>query len=120
MSKRNEQVSEVIRQVAAEFLERESNRSSLVTVTRVEVTDKRDRAMIFITVLPDSEEEPALEFTKRKRGVFRKYLAKRKLFPLPFVDFMIDRGEKNRQRIDELERADQERLAEARKKREAE
>jgi len=109
MARRPEQVAEVLRQLAAEFIERESNRTSLITVTRAEVGDKQNRATVFITVLPDSEEDAALDFVKRKRGVFRDYLnEKLHIHPLPFVDFVIDFGEKNRQRIDELGRQDRE------------
>lgn len=103
MKRRHEQFAEAMRQSAAEFLGRESNRTSLITVTRVEIADNLKRATIFLTVLPDSEEEAALAFAKRKRGIFRGILEKElRLNPLPFIDFAIDEGEKNRQRLDEL------------------
>ena len=44
-----------------------------------------------------------LAFAKRKRSEFREYLKKHSaLQRLPTVDFEIDYGEKNRQRIDEI------------------
>ncbi len=103
MGNRIEQAAEALRQAAAMFLAQESNRTSLITVTRAVVADTLKKATIFMTVLPEKEEASALSFVKRKRGVFRSYLRKKlQLRPLPFIDFEIDRGEKMRQRLDEL------------------
>ncbi len=89
--------------LAAEYINRESNKTSLITVTRVEILNRGKRAIVFFTVLPDSEEEASLEFLKRKRSDLRKFIMEKKpvAFP-PSFDFQIDLGEKNRQRIDEL------------------
>ena len=44
-----------------------------------------------------------MDFAKRKRSEFRDYLkTESRLFKLPFVDFELDLGEKNRQKIDSL------------------
>jgi ribosome-binding factor A len=100
---REQKTEELIRHLAADFLQRESNRVSLITVTNVTMLDKLTKAMIYISVLPTDAEEDALDFVKRKRSEFREYLREHtKLQKLPFVDFAIDLGEKNRQRIDEL------------------
>ena len=54
-------------------------------------------------MLPDEKEAGALEFVKRKRKDLREHLKKNiKIKIIPFVDIQIDRGEKNRQKIDEL------------------
>jgi ribosome-binding factor A len=67
------------------------------------VSPDTKRATIFITVLPDEKEAGALEFVKRKRKDLREHLKKNiKIKIIPFVDIQIDRGEKNRQKIDEL------------------
>jgi ribosome-binding factor A len=103
MTLRQEKVSENIMHLAAQFLERESNGTSLITVTSSNVSKDLKKATIFITVLPDSSEESALNFVKRKRSDIRDFIKKKmKMRVLPFVDFEIDMGEKNRQRIDEL------------------
>jgi ribosome-binding factor A len=104
-SHRSEQVSQLIMQHASEFLERESNRRSLVTVTRADLAPNFKYVTIFLSVLPESEEKPALDFAKRQRSAFRDYLMKHsRLHPVPTVDFELDYGEKNRQRVDELTR----------------
>ncbi len=100
---REEKTEELIRHLAAEFLQRESNRTSLVTVTAVHMVDKLGKAIIYISVLPETKEQEAVEFANRQAREFREVLKKRtRLMRLPQVEFAIDYGEKNRQRIDEL------------------
>lgn len=96
-------LQELIRQLAAEFLQLESNKSSLVTVTRVELGQKLNKATILITVLPEEKEKEAVDFARRKRTEFRKYVTEHaKIGHVPFFDFDLDLGEKNRQRIEEI------------------
>ena len=103
MTLRQEKVRENIKNLAAQFLEKESNRTSLITITDADVSKDLKQASIFITVLPTSNEQPALDFVKRQRSDFRHFLqSKLKMKFTPFLDFAIDEGEKNRQRIDEL------------------
>ena len=103
MTLRQEKVSENIKHLSAEFLQRESSGSSLITVTNTDISKDLKRATIFITVLPETSEDSALNFAKRKRSDIRNYIrTKLKMKTLPFLDFEIDKGEKNRQRIDEL------------------
>ena len=99
------QVSEIIAHAASEFLARESNRESLITVTRADVSPDLKNIKIFLSVLPEQYEEIALLFIKRRTTDFRQYLKTHtRLGHLPHVDFLIDEGEKNRQRIDDLTR----------------
>lgn len=94
---------EAIHHAAAEFLSENSNRTSLITVTGVSLTEKRDRAVVLITVLPESQERAAIEFCSRQAGALRAFLKKRvSLQRLPFLSFAIDKGEKSRQKLDEL------------------
>jgi ribosome-binding factor A len=103
MTLRQEKVKENIKHLVAQFLEKESNGTSLITVTDTNVSKDLKKATIFITVLPDSSEDSALNFAKRKRSDIRGFIRKKlQMRILPFLDFEIDKGEKNRQRIDEL------------------
>lgn len=102
---RDNKLKDIIKEIAADFLQRESNHLSLITVTDVSVSDKGNLATIFFTVLPEDKEKAALDFSKRKRAEFREYFkGKVKMRALPFFDFEIDKGEKNRQRIDDIAR----------------
>lgn len=94
-----------IKELAALFLERESNRTSLITVTDCSASSDLKRATLFISVLPVSEEAKALEFVHRNLGALRKSLKeKMPMKMIPFLEVKIDQGEKNRQKIDELSR----------------
>lgn len=92
--------------LAGEFLARESGVKALITVTHAEMTDNYKEAKIFFSVLPATMEAEALRFAKRARSDFHEYVrAHSNLHPTPTVDFELDYGEKNRQRIDELTRS---------------
>ena len=95
-------MQEVVREVAAEFLVREANRNTLITVTRTEISTDGKRVNIFITVLPDDKEEQALAFANRNRSELSDFFKKKVKALPPHVEFVIDRGEKNRLRLEEL------------------
>ncbi|MDO8591036.1 MAG: hypothetical protein Q7R65_03620 [bacterium] len=100
---KEERFKEIVRQKASEFLERESSGGALITVTGIKLLAKGKKVLIFFTVYPNDKEKGVLDFAKRKRSDFRDFLKQEsKLFKLPFVDFEIDLGEKNRQKIDSL------------------
>ena len=102
---RNEKMQEIIRKAAAEYLVREANPQSLITVTRVDMVEGGKFANIFITVFPETAESAAVAFANRHRGDFGEFYKKQRrgAYP-PKVEFFIDAGEKNRQRMDELSR----------------
>lgn len=100
---KDERYKEIIRQKASEFLEKESAGNALITVTSIKPFDNNKKVLIYFTVFPADRENGVLDFAKRKRSEFRDYLKhESRLFKLPFVDFEIDLGEKNRQKIDTL------------------
>jgi len=102
-NQRNQKVANQIKELAALFLGRENNKTSLITVTRATTSPDLKRASIFITVLPNSKEKSALDFVKRRLKDLREYLKKNMPMKIiPFLDVAIDLGEKNRQKIDEL------------------
>jgi ribosome-binding factor A len=104
-SRRQNKVAEEIAHRAGEFLARESNRSSLITVTRADVAPDFKNVIIFVSVLPKEQKENALAFLKRVRTDFHDYLKEKTVLRnVPTVDFMLDIGEENRQRIDDLTR----------------
>jgi ribosome-binding factor A len=100
---RQQKITDQIMQLAAKFFLENSNKSSLLTVTSASLSDDEKRATIFFTVYPTDKEEEALEFTKRRRSDFKAYVKENsRLGRIPFFDFSIDIGEKNRQLIDDL------------------
>lgn len=92
-----------IKELASVELERESNKSALITLTRVELYDRGRSAMLYISVLPESAENSALNFVKRKRPELRDAIKKGlNVRTVPFIDVAIDTGEKARNNIDAL------------------
>lgn len=103
MPQRNKKVANQIKEFAATFLGRENNKTSLLTVTSCTVSPDLKRATIFITVFPTSKEINVLGFVKRRLKDLREFLKKNMPIKIiPFLDVIIDQGEKNRQKIDEL------------------
>ena len=102
---RHDRVRSLITSLAATFIQEEANTDPLITVTNVAISPDYKRATVSFTTIPDSKEEDALIFLKRKGGEFRSYIKeKSNLKFIPHVDFEIDRGERHRQHIDEISR----------------
>ena len=100
---RDEKLKDQIHKWAAEFLQKESSGQSLSTVTDVKLTPDAKEATVLFTVLPEDKQEAALEFARRQLSEFRDYIDEKvKTGRMPFFHFDIDRGEKHRQRIDEI------------------
>ena len=103
MNQKDEKVKDILRELAAEFFSRESNRQTLITITGVELHSRGSKAVILMTVLPESKEEVALGFAHRQLTDFKEYVKERsRISRIPFFEVSIDRGEKNRQKIDEI------------------
>lgn len=89
----------------ATYIEHEATRQSLISVTDATISPDLKKGTIFITVFPESEENTAVLFLKRKRPEIRDFIRKQfSAKTIPFIDIEIDRGEKNRQHIDSLEK----------------
>lgn len=105
MPQRREKVSNLVKKLCAEFLQREAGNQSLITITDCNISPDLKNATIFISVLPESSEKFALNFVKRKLKEMRQHIKKNtNMRVLPFIEAKIDLGEKNRQLIDELSR----------------
>lgn len=107
---KTEKTTSLVRSLVAEFLGREAGAQSLITVTDMQLTSDRKRALVFISVLPEAMEQRALEFVKRQESSIRDHVRKNsRMRAAPRLEFVIDTGEKNRQRIDELLHEDERR-----------
>lgn len=104
MSKDHKAVAEQeIAHAAGKFIAEEANRAPLITVTRANVSPDMANSTIFVSVFPEQDEAVALDFLKRKRSDFRDWVAHHtRLKKIPFFDFMLDIGEKNRQVVQDL------------------
>jgi ribosome-binding factor A len=103
MSQKDEKIKEIIRELAAEFFSRESNRTSLITITDVILKSRTGKSIILFTVLPEDQEAAALDFMHRRLTALREYIGTHvKMMRVPFLEVAVDKGEKNRQRLDEV------------------
>ena len=105
-SRRQHKVAEAIAHQAGEFLVRYvRGGGALITVTHAEIAPDLKNVTIFVSILPKTLETGALKNLKRLRTDFHDYLKEKTVLRnVPTVDFAIDFGELNRQRIDELTR----------------
>ena len=88
--KKDERLISAIHAAAAEFINRESNRRSLVTVTAADLPDEK-HARIFISVFPQKDTRAAMDFLSRRHGEFMVFLKKSvKLHVVPQVFFLPD------------------------------
>lgn len=76
---------------AAEFINRESNRQSLITVTRAELDDRGLEAFIFVSVFPDDKAHGAIDFLNRNVDDFKRYVRSRlRMHDIPRYRFIQD------------------------------
>lgn len=92
-----------IRSIAQDFFQKESSGTSLITVTKADISRDLANTNIYITVLPAIKEEQALHFAKRMRTDLRTMLKKKlTIRTIPNVEIKIDEGEKARQVMDKI------------------
>lgn len=101
--KNKQQFAEHLAHVAAQFVSRESNRTSLITITRADVNEKMTVCTLFYTVFPESEEANAEIFMKRIAGDMRQYMRHEAgIMRVPHIEPIIDAGDKHRRKMEEL------------------
>lgn len=100
---KRERIGEILHRLAAQFILENGGKTSLVTVTRVDLSPTGKEAKIFFTTLPDDQQETVLKFLERKLPEFKHYVREEsKIGIVPHITFKIDFGERNRQRLDEI------------------
>ncbi len=102
-SRHRKRAAELVAHEAAVFISREAGTQSLITVTRSEPEARGERVAVYVSVFPAASALAALAFLERRREAFSDHLKEHtRLSPLPRVDFLLDTGERNRQRLDKL------------------
>lgn len=102
-TRKKERLSSLIERLVAEYIARESDTRTLLTVTRTTLSDDRKYATIFFTSFPEKGEGDALAFFKRQARTIQHYIEEHaRVGHVPYLSFVVDEGEKNRQKIDRL------------------
>ncbi|MEZ4200651.1 MAG: ribosome-binding factor A [Candidatus Paceibacterota bacterium] len=103
MTDRHDRVVSLIRELAATFIQAESNPDPLITVTHVTTSPDYRQVTVYVTTIPEGREDDALIFLKRHGTALRQFIKKKSnLKIIPHLDFAVDAGERHRQHIDEL------------------
>lgn len=104
MTRRQEKIDSLIKEIASEFiLKKIKLKDALITVTRTEISEDIKNLKIFITIYPEKSEGYALKELNKNISEWQKFLAKEfKAKFLPRSEFLIDEGEKNRQKVEEI------------------
>jgi len=103
MKYKEEKLTSILQRLIGEYMSRLDFNNSFVGVNRVELSKDLKIAGIFIGVYPEQNEKEALKTIKSKTAELRKNIKKNiRTRILPKLEFYIDEGEKNRQRVEEL------------------
>jgi ribosome-binding factor A len=94
-----------MREHIATYVRQEANTDPLITITRVSASPDYRKLTIFFTTIPDGREADALIFLTRAGSAMRGFIKKKSNLKLiPFLEFMVDYGERHRQDIDVIAR----------------
>ena len=100
-SDRQLKVEQELLKIAQDFFQRESDRTSMITVTEANINPSFKNALIKISVFPENKRDQALIFCKRMAGDLRTDIKRRlPIRVIPHVDVEIDTGEIQRQYMD--------------------
>ena len=102
-ARKHDRLVSLIGRLCAEYFSRESETKSLLTITNVALSVDGKYATILFTVFPEETEQSVLLIVKRKAGEARRFIEEHtRVGHVPFLSFKLDRGEKNRQKIEEI------------------
>lgn len=93
MSKRSEQISEVIRQHLNDFIIRELElpKNSLITITKIETSEDLKHTFIYVSILPVNKTGTALRFLNDNLGRMRHHLNENlRVHHIPKLKIVVD------------------------------
>ncbi len=101
--RKHDRMESLVGRLAAQYLAREPIGDALITITQVKLSEDKANATIFFTAYPEIKEVECLKSAKGRVAELRSFIDEHaRIGRIPFLSFQIDRGEKNRQRIDEI------------------
>src|SRR5690606_35672561 len=98
---RSTRLADALRKVVSPLLQDSAPLGAIVTLTHLDTDERGMFARIYITVLPENKEEEVLLSLTEEIPHFRQSIAHTlDLRGVPEIKFIIDRGEKTRERIE--------------------
>lgn len=103
MTQRQDRLNELMREIAADFVRDISNKQSLITITRADISPDIRSCTIFFTTIPAEQQQIAEDFLNRHGSELRGYVKSRlSIKRLPYFKFKVDLGERHRQHLDQI------------------
>lgn len=105
MSKRIQQVNQLIKKELSKIILKEIEFPSdvLVTITRVESSPNLIQAKVYVSVVPESRTLEVFQFLNRKIYKLQQEINKRlKMRPIPKIQFIEEKQTKEAERVEEL------------------
>jgi ribosome-binding factor A len=100
---RNEKAEIMLYEALGLFVARESNRTSLITVTGVRLERAGTVAVVYVSVIPDHGAKGAVDFLSRRTEEARAFIKKRvRISKLPQVRFVHDDSARTREILENL------------------
>lgn len=102
MTLRQDKVNSVLQETISSYVS-ENTLPALTTIMYVDVSPDLKSATVYVSIFPEDKEVDVLNLLNKKISDLKRYVnSKLKMKFLPTFKFEIDRGEKQRRRIDEL------------------
>lgn len=101
--RRGERLAVLIKKEVSALLLRQGEQEpgKMMTVTKVELTPDKKKALVFLTVFPETEEKNIFRAIKKEEKYFGRLLKHTiNIKVLPDISFVLDRGEKARVKLD--------------------
>lgn len=105
MSKRIQRLNQLIKKEVAQLILREIEfpKDVLITVTGAEVTPDLKESKVYVSAIPEKNEEQALALLNRKVFLLQKKIDKRlKMRPVPKISFVKEKRTVEAGRIEEI------------------
>ena len=100
---RPERIRSLLFRISTEFIIEHWTGNSRVNAARIEMSRDLKRAIIYVNISPESEENNALrELAGLRIKLYNEVAGKLKTRFTPRFEFKIDRGEKSRQKVEEI------------------
>ena len=100
---RPERIRSLLFRISTEFILAHWTGNSRVTATRIEISRDLKRAVIYVIISPESDENRAMrELAGLRLKLYNEVAEKLKTKFTPRFEFRIDKGEKSRMKIEEL------------------
>lgn len=100
---RKEKIISLLEKIVSSFVKSKVESGTIVSITGIEISNDLRKVKILISIFPENKEKETFNSLKDKEKDLRNYAKTRlKMKFLPSFEIEMDKGEKNRQRLEEI------------------